>query len=290
MAAALQHAATPPPARDFLYSEADFQRVRRLIRERAGISLAPARQDMVYSRLARRLRALGIDRFETYLDRLEDGRLPDEWEAFTNALTTNLTAFFREEHHFPVLADHLLRVRADHTPRIWCCAASTGEEPWSIAMTVADTLGPGLGKAKLLASDLDTQVLQIAASGVYGSERVERLPQDQLERHFLRGTGANAGKVRVRPELSRMVEFFQLNLLDPRYDIEGPFDAIFCRNVLIYFDKQTQATILRRFMPLLRDDGLLFIGHSESLYHVADILRLRGKTVYEKARRNGGTA
>ena len=268
--------------RDCAYGIRDFERIVRMIYARAGIALASSKQDMVYNRLARRLRALGMQRFDTYLDRLEGDAGHAEWQPFVNALTTNTTSFFREGHHFPVLAD-LLRARiTSHAPAIWCSAASTGEEPYSIAMTVAETLGEQASQVRIVASDLDTDVLASAAAGIYPASRVERMDPVRLRRHFQKGAGSQVGNVRVRPEIRRMVEFSQVNLLDNRPQVEGPFDAIFCRNVLIYFDRATQARVVGRFAPLLRPDGLLFIGHSESLFHVSDVFRLKGQTVYER--------
>lgn len=265
--------------REFHFSRQDFDRVRKLIYERAGISLSEAKQDMVYSRLARRLRARGLQRFSDYLALLTSGD-ETEWEAFTNALTTNLTSFFREAHHFPMLAEHA-RARAGRRYDVWCCASSTGEEPYSIAITLAETFGRINPPVSIVASDLDTQVLQKASEAIYPVDRVERLGTERLRRFFQRGTGPQAGHARVRPELRSLISYQRINLLESNWPVRGPFDAIFCRNVMIYFDKQTQATILRRFAPLLRPDGLLFVGHSESLFHVSDIFRLRGKTVYE---------
>jgi chemotaxis protein methyltransferase CheR len=270
--------------REFDFTADDFQRVSRLIYRRAGISLSPSKHEMVYSRLARRLRARGLTRFADYLALLE-GDGGDEWEAFTNALTTNLTAFFREAHHFPLLAQHLATREARAGATIWSCAASTGEEPYSIAMALVETYGTFSPPASILATDLDTQVLARAREGVYPLERVEKLSTERLQRFFLRGTGARAGYVRVRPELQALVTFRQLNLLDAQWPVRGPFDAIFCRNVMIYFDKKTQRRILERFAPLLRRDGLLFAGHSESFHHAADVFRVRGRTVYELARK-----
>ena len=266
--------------KEFDFTARDFERVRSLIYKRAGIALAPGKQEMVYSRLARRLRSVGIQSFEHYLDGLERDRDSAEWEAFTNALTTNLTSFFREEHHFPILAEHL-RNRRDVS--VWCSAASTGEEPYSIAMTLCETYGTLTPPAHVLATDIDTNVLATAAAGIYPLERVERLSPERLRRFFLRGTGAQAGLVRVRPELHKMITFQQLNLLDENYRMSSPFDAVFCRNVMIYFDKPTQGRILSRFAPLIKPDGLLFAGHSENFLYVSDAFRLRAKTVYQLA-------
>lgn len=280
------HTVGDPAQREFSFTAADFERVRRLIHDYAGISLSPAKQDMVYSRLARRLRATGVKSFSQYLDALEQRRDNPEWERFVNALTTNLTSFFREPHHFPILAEHLRRVAATRRSiRIWCCAASTGEEPYSIAMTVADTFPSGGPQVEILCSDLDTNVLAIAEKGVYPLDRVEKIPPEQLKRYFLKGTGAQAGMVSVRPELRRMLTFRQINLLAPSWPVQGPLDVIFCRNVMIYFDKPTQYKILSRFVPLLQPDGLLFAGHSESFLHAADLFHSLGKTVYQLARR-----
>lgn len=272
-------------AREFVFSSSDFERVRKLIYQHAGISLSPVKQDMVYSRLARRLRATGARSFSEYLDSLErDGG--DEWERFVNSLTTNLTSFFREAHHFPILAEHLRKVSPKQSIRIWCSASSTGEEPYSIAMTVLETLGiPGKGGAtvSIIASDLDTNVLEVAKKGVYPVDRVSKLSPDRLKRFFLKGTGSQDGLVAVRPEVRQLVEFKRINLLDSAYSIKGGLDVIFCRNVMIYFDKPTQYKILQKFHPLLNTDGLLFAGHSESFLHASDLFRSLGKTVYSLA-------
>jgi chemotaxis protein methyltransferase CheR len=274
-------------SREFQYSYKDFQKIRRLIHERAGISLSEAKQDMVYGRLARRLRARGLKRFSEYLDLL---RLGDEaeWEAFTNALTTNLTSFFREAHHFPLLAQHAIRHKPGRDFQVWCCGCSSGEEAYSIAITLAETFASLRPPVSVLATDVDTQVLRKAEEGVYPMERVERLGPERARRFFLRGTGVQAGQARVRPELRALVSFRPFNLLTSACPSSRPFDAIFCRNVMIYFDRVTQAVILRGFAPLLRANGLLFVGHSESLFHVSDMFRLRGRTVYELSQGHAG--
>jgi chemotaxis protein methyltransferase CheR len=269
--------------REFHFTAADFERVRTLIYKHAGISLAPIKQDMVYSRLARRLRVLGYNTFEEYLAHLESND-EAEWEIFVNSLTTNLTSFFREAHHFDILIRHLRELK-QRPVRIWCSAASTGEEPYTLAMTACeafDTLTPPVA---IVASDIDTNVLATAQKGVYPMERVEKLSADRLRRFFLRGSGAQSGFVRVRPELQKLLSFTRINLLDARLPLQGPFDVMFCRNVMIYFDKPTQRAILKKFAPLLREDGLLFAGHSESFLHAADVFRPLGRTVYERADR-----
>jgi len=272
-------------SREFQFSSKDFEQVRKLIYDHAGISLNPTKEDMVYSRLARRLRATGLTNFSDYLARLEKDNASEEWQAFVNSLTTNLTSFFREGHHFPILADHVRKQRDKHAITLWCSASSTGEEPYSMAMTMLDLFGSNMPPVKILATDLDTNVLAKAEAGVYPLERLEKMPADQVKRYFMKGKGTQAGFAKVRPELRNMITFRQLNLLDKTWPIRGPFDAIFCRNVMIYFDKATQLQILQKFAPMLHSDGLLFAGHSESFHNAADIFKLRAKTVYELAKR-----
>ncbi|HUX89147.1 MAG TPA: CheR family methyltransferase [Gallionellaceae bacterium] len=266
--------------REFHFTKKDFDRVSKLIYDHAGISLSDSKQELVYSRLSRRLRATGINNFAEYLALLESDD-EAEWEQFANSLTTNLTSFFREAHHFPVLAEHLRALRGKHPISLWCSAASTGEEAYTMAMTVLDTLGRDASQVSIVATDIDTKVLATAGAGVYPEERIEKLPDDVVKRFFLRGTGAQAGMVRVRQELRDMVTFRQLNLLDSNWSVRAPLDVIFCRNVMIYFDKQTQLAILKKFAPMLRSNGLLFAGHSESFHHADEYFKLRGKTVYE---------
>jgi len=275
-----------PASRDFEFNDRDFRRVCELIHKRAGIALVPAKRDMVYGRLSRRLRALGMHSFQDYLDQLErDGG--DEWQAFTNALTTNLTSFFREPHHFEKLREELL-ARAHRAPlQIWSCAASTGEEPYSLAITACETFGSLTPPVRILATDVDTQVLATGARGVYPVERIAGLDPALKRRYFQRGTGPNEGKCRVVPALRKLIEFRQLNLLAPRYDVGGPYDALFCRNVMIYFDKPTQRAILSRLVQHMGDDGLLYTGHSENYLHAADLIQPCGRTLYRRVRGAG---
>jgi chemotaxis protein methyltransferase CheR len=272
--------------KEFNFTKGDFERVRALIYQKAGISLAESKQEMVYSRLARRLRATGINSFSRYLDDLEGGRLGDEWESFTNALTTNLTSFFREAHHFPLLAEHL-KARREQPLTIWCSASSTGEEPYSIAMTACEAFNTLSPPVQIVATDIDTNVLGIGANGVYALDRIDKMAPERAKRFFLRGKGDQEGMVRVRPELRALVSFKQLNLLGDQWPLTGQFDVIFCRNVMIYFDKATQRKILERFVPLMKPHALLFAGHSENFLYVSESLKLRGKTVYELDERRG---
>ncbi|WP_245965918.1 CheR family methyltransferase [Pseudorhodoferax soli] len=267
--------------REFAWTQADFTRVQRLIYQRAGISLHDGKHAMVYSRLSRRLRDTGYNSFDDYLSWLErdDGA---EWQEFVNALTTNLTAFFREQHHFVMLDQHLRQHRpAAGGWRIWCSAASTGEEPYSIVMTAMEALGVANGFG-LWASDIDSKVLATAQRGVYRLESLKGLSQERLQRFFLRGKGSNEGLVRVRPELVKAVEFLPVNLIRNDWPFREPFDVVFCRNVMIYFDAPTQRSVLERIHRVMKPGGLLFVGHAENFSESRDLFTLKGKTAYER--------
>jgi chemotaxis protein methyltransferase CheR len=269
-------------SRELPFTDQDFQRICKLIYQHAGIALGESKQELVYSRVARRLRATGAKSFTEYLDRLQQGNAA-EWEEFTNALTTNLTSFFREAHHFKILAEHLHQQGKLRPIELWCSACSTGEEAYSMAMTVVDEFSGYDHQVKILASDLDSNVLEAARLGRYKLEAVAKLSAQQIDKFFVRGKGEDAGFVQVRPELKNMIVFRRINLTDVSWPMRGKLDAIFCRNVMIYFDKETQLSILKKFAPLLREDGLLFAGHSESFYHAAAYFKLRNHTVYELA-------
>jgi chemotaxis protein methyltransferase CheR len=267
---------------EFSFDARDFERVRSLIYARAGISLHAGKQAMVYSRLSRRLRETGHRSFGAYLQWLDAATgeaAANEWQEFVNCLTTNLTSFYREAHHFEVL-DEALKARAGKPIRIWCNAASTGEEPYTLAMTAIEALGPQ-PDVKIMASDIDTKVLATAARGVYPADARGLSPERQ-RRHFLRGTGDNSGFMRVKPEVARLVEFRAHNLMDQRWSLGDHFDIVFCRNVMIYFDAETQRRVLTRIHDVMKHQGLLFIGHSENFTDLKDQFRLRGKTVYER--------
>ena len=273
-------AAAGDESREFTWTDRDFERVRKLIYQRAGISLQEGKHAMVYSRLARRLRDTGHNSFTEYLDWLEkhDGA---EWQEFTNSLTTNLTAFFREAHHFEVLAAEMAGQPKKNPWKIWCSAASTGEEPYTILMTAQEALGAN-APVQLLASDIDTRVLETAARGVYQLDNIKGLSQERLQRFFLRGKGVNAGMVRVRPELQQAVRFTTVNLIGDEFNFKTLFDVVFCRNVMIYFDRPTQRKVLERIHRVMEPGGLLFVGHSENFNDARDLFSLRGKTVYER--------
>lgn len=266
--------------REFIWTDADFSRVQALIYQHAGINLHDGKHAMVYSRLSRRLRETGHTSFHDYLGWLEKHDGP-EWQEFVNALTTNLTAFFREQHHFEILAAHLRSKPAGTPWRVWCNAASTGEEPYSIVMTALETLGAD-ASFKLTASDIDSRVLATAAQGMYRIDNVKGLSPEHLQRFFLRGKASNAGMVRAKPELVRAIDFISVNLIRDDWPFREPFDVVFCRNVMIYFDAQTQRRVLERIHRVLKPGGLLFVGHAENFSESRDLFTLRGKTVYER--------
>ncbi len=265
--------------------EAEFRYIARLVAERTGIVLHEGKRELVYSRLSRRLRRLGLSSFAAYCRRLKGGD-EEEISELINAITTNLTAFFREPHHFEYLAREALPAltagRPAGTLRAWSAGCSTGEEPYSLAMVLAEALPPGWDW-RILATDLDTEVLAQAEAGIYPMERIGPVSEARRRRFLVRGRGPRAGQVRVVEELRRRIVFRRLNLVEP-WPVRGPFDLIFCRNVVIYFDKATQRRIFEGFAARQRPGAFLFIGHSETLYGVSRAYERVGNTVYRRCR------
>jgi chemotaxis protein methyltransferase CheR len=282
MTASPSATAADAQGREFAWTNADFDQVQKLIYQRAGISLHDGKHAMVYSRLSRRLRDTGHDSFRGYLSWLESNDGP-EWQEFVNALTTNLTSFFREHHHFQVLTDFLKNRPNGGDLRVWCSAASTGEEPYSIAITTSEALGPN-SRYTIQASDIDSKVLATAAQGIYRMEGLKGVSQEQMRKHFLRGKAGNAGLVRVKPELRRTLDFLIVNLIKDDWPFRDPFDVVFCRNVMIYFDASTQRKVLEKIHRVMKPGGLLFVGHAENFSDSKDLFLLKGKTVYERLR------
>jgi len=267
-------------SREFAWTGADFARIKQLIYRHAGISLHDGKHAMVYSRISRRLRETGHTSFKSYLDWLENSG-GHEWQEFVNALTTNLTSFFRENHHFIELSRLVQAGPPQHEWKIWCSAASTGEEPYSIAMTMADALGLN-GKFSIWASDIDTKVLDKAARGIYKLDGMKNVSAAQLQKYFLKGKGGNDGMARAKPELQKHIQFFTLNLIEEPWALKEQFDVVFCRNVMIYFDNSTQRQVLARIHQVTKPKGTLFVGHAENFSDARNLFVLRGKTVYEK--------
>lgn len=262
-------------------SDKNLQTIGELIYQRAGIVLTEQKRDMVYNRLSRRLRDLKLTSFTDYVKQLESNPNSVEWQPFINALTTNLTSFFRESYHFPILAEHARARSGGYT--VWCTAASTGEEPCSIAMTLDEALGRSIAGPRVWATDIDTEVLEKANNAVYKLSDLESLTAEQKKQYFMRGTGAQENLVKVRKELLSSIRYQQLNLLDANWDVPAPFDAIFCRNVMIYFDQKTQEKLMQRFARMLKPGGILFAGHSEHFNNMNGPFRLRGQSVYHLA-------
>lgn len=269
-------------------SLAAFDRIRRHIEKEVGLSFADNKQPLFRSRLAKRLRELGLDSFEAYADLLTGGTDTNELSVCLNMVTTNLTSFFREIHHFEELRTTFLPALMaeegrDRVVRIWSAACSTGAEPYTLAVVVRDALASHPGwSAEILASDLNTEVLGVARRAVYTAEEVKGVSSELLHRHFQRGTGEKAGRYRVRPAIARMVDFQRINLLRPLPRFDAPFDVVFCRNCLIYFSKEKQAQVIHALAETLRPGGLLFLGHSESVPSDCTEFERLPRTVYRK--------
>jgi chemotaxis protein methyltransferase CheR len=279
---------TPTREREFDFTQADFDSLRSLVKAQSGITLGEAKRELVYGRVSRRLRALGLSAFSDYRRILAGPEGQSEMIEFINAVTTNLTSFFRESHHFDFLRDDYLRARVadakgSRRMRIWCSAASTGEEPYSIAISIAEAI-PDWDRwdIKILATDLDTNVLETCRAGEYAEDRVRGMQKARLERFFDVAGERTGRRYRIKPELASMISFRQLNLMNP-LPMKGPIDIIFCRNVIIYFDKETQRALFSRMAPLQRTGDVLILGHSESLLQVSDAWTLMGKTIYRKS-------
>ena len=270
---------------EFAFTGADFARIADLLYQQAGIALSESKTTLVYSRLAKRLRALGLSSFSGYCDIVSEPSGADERATMLNALTTNVTRFFREPHHFEHLREHVLAprvadLRAGRTRmRLWSAGCSSGQEPYSMAITVLSLMpdAPNLD-IKILATDIDTKVLATGREGVYGEELVSAIPAEARARCLERDP-RTPGQWRLSEAARSLVSFKELNLIG-QWPIKGPFDAIFCRNVVIYFDEPTQEKIWSRFQPLLGAQGRLYIGHSERVGAAGSRFVSDGLTVY----------
>ncbi|HGG58440.1 MAG TPA: chemotaxis protein CheR [Gammaproteobacteria bacterium] len=268
------------------FNDYEFSQYQALIAAHTGIAIADNKKELVYGRVSRRIRELGLSSFADYRKELEKGS-KEELEKFSNLITTNLTSFFREEHHFDYLRDtlvpELMRSRASSRKiRVWSAGCSSGEEPYSIAISMLEA-SPALKSwdLKILATDLDSAMVAQARQGVYRLDRLAGMKKHRLLRWFQKGQGRNEGMVRVNDELREIITFNRLNLMES-WPMQGLFDIIFCRNVVIYFDQATQTKLFSRFANQMPDDGTLFVGHSESLSKVTDKFRLLEKTIYKK--------
>jgi chemotaxis protein methyltransferase CheR len=262
----------------------EFDFLRHVVTENAGIVLGPSKRQLVQGRLVRRLRELGLKSFAQYCEHVRDSG-PEELVSLINCITTNVTAFFRENHHFDQLASRMLpeamaRNAQSRRIRIWSAGCSSGEEPYSIAMTVAETMPPTQRwDLKILATDIDSDMVTAASSGIYAEDRMTGVSAERQRQWMRRGAGENSGMLKLKPELISLITFRTLNLLG-EWPLTGPFDVIFCRNVMIYFDQATRERILSRFARLLAPGGYLCIGHSESIHGSNMPYRLVGRTIY----------
>jgi chemotaxis protein methyltransferase CheR len=271
----------------FDFTDNDFNYISNLINEHAGIRLISTKRELVYARLSKRLRALGLNTFHEYCDLLRDGDAQELIHCI-NAITTNVTTFFREIHHFEFLEKTVLPALIEHkgrTPmprlRIWSAGCSSGEEPYSIEIVLREQAALQRWDVKVLATDLDTHILERANTGHYDVKQLEKVSPERCKRWFRMGTGNNTNLVCVAPELRERIRFRQLNLKN-EWPMRGPFDVIFCRNVVIYFDKEMQKKLFNRFADMLTPNGYLFIGHSESLFGISDRFKVAGRTIYQK--------
>jgi chemotaxis protein methyltransferase CheR len=261
-----------------------FERFRALVYRECGINLTDHKRALFNSRLQKRLRQLGLTSFQDYYD-LVVGRCGDaELTTMLDYISTNHTEFFREPHHFTFLRERVLHELAgDKTVRIWSTACSSGEEPYSIAMTLSDAIAsPSTWNCRILASDISTRMLAKAAAGQYSHARVNSLPPDLVRRHFLLGKGDHRELVKIKSHVADMAVFRRINLMDDRYPIKSLLDVIFCRNVIIYFDRETQAAVLARLSRYLKPGGYLFMGHSETLHGISDVFHYVAPTIYRK--------
>ena len=272
--------------REFHFTKDDFNFLRKISNERTGIVVSDDKFDMFYSRLSRRVRKLGLSTFREYCELIKNDENGDEVIELVNSITTNLTAFFRENHHFEYLKNTVIpqfyNTKNSQTMNVWSAGCSTGEEPYSLSIAINETHARGHKyQAKILATDIDSNVLTKAASGIYPIERVAGLPKERLKKWFQRGSGDRSGFVRLKQDVRRLIEFGQLNLMQ-NWQLDAMQDVIFCRNVIIYFDKDSKIKLIDRFADYLEEGGYLFIGHSESLFKLTNRFELIGQTIYRK--------
>lgn len=267
---------------EFVFTTDDFRQIASVLHAHAGIALTEAKAALVYSRLAKRLRSLGLRSFREYCALIDGREGVDERQAMMAALTTNVTRFFREPHHFDHLRDQVMpalaeRARAGGRVRLWSAACSNGQEPYSMAITVLDALPEAADlDVRILATDIDPNMVAEGKAGVYRQEHLEPVPMAQRTRWFNKAPEGWA----VNDTLRRLVAFRELNLIGD-WPMKGQFDVIFCRNVVIYFDDQTQERVWSRFVPLMTPGATLYIGHSERVSGpAADRLDTSGLTTY----------
>ena len=269
---------------DYPITRTEYDRIRTLLYDESGISLGDNKQSLVISRLSKRLRSLDLESFEAYYEFVTGDESGAEFTRMLDLLSTHKTDFFREPKHFEFLREQILpSLERKKRVRIWSSACSTGEEPYTIAITLREGVkNPAQWDFGILASDISTRVLAHAAAGLYAQDRISTVPSDVVHRHFLKGTGSNAGLVKIKPHLSDMITFRHLNLMSDKFPIKSQLDLIFCRNVMIYFDRPTQERLVGKFFKYLKPGGHLFIGHSESLQWLKHDFISIAPTIYRK--------
>jgi chemotaxis protein methyltransferase CheR len=274
-------------AQSFSITEKEFNLFRDIIYRQTGIQMTEKKRNLIVARLSKRLRALNLSNFSEYYEYLNTSfDAPDELNNLINRITTNKTDFFREKHHFDFLVNEIFpsfidsaRKSGARRLRIWSAGCSSGEEPYSIAMTVADFFKDERGwDLKILATDLDTDILMKAAKGVYSSQQITPVPINYLSKYFVRTSQG----YEVSPHIKAMIAFRRLNLMDPSFPMKKPFDIIFCRNVMIYFDEETRKDLVKKYYSHLSDNGYMFVGHSESLMYMKHLFKFLKHTVYIK--------
>ena len=270
-----------------LISDTQYFQLAKLVYKLCGINLGQGKRELLKARLMKRLRATGAKDVNQYMDLLQNDPSGRELISFLDCITTNKTDFFREPQHFDFLADTLLPelsrlCRGSEPLRIWSAACSTGEEPYTLAIVLMQNRTTWSSRGvSILASDLSTQVLSKGQRGVYATDRIGPIPQNLLKQYFQKGVNQWAGHVRVRPELRKLVTFKRINLMD-NFQFDPPFHVVFCRNVMIYFDKETREALVNRFHRTLVPGGYLFVGHSESLTGINHPFRFVQPAIYRK--------
>lgn len=257
----------------------DFAKIQTLVYQRAGIDLREGKEALVQARLGKKLGESGFRSYAEYLANIEADKTGESLVALIDALATNYTYFFREPAHFNLLRDTILpKLAARPSVDIWCAAAATGEEPYTLAMLLLEICG---GASRVIATDISTRALETAQQGIYAAERFESVPDAMLHKYWLRGHGKSVGYYKAKPQLAAAVEYRRLNLIEP-FTFRSAFPIIFCRNVMIYFDKPTQQRVVSRMNQFLQPGGYLFVGHSESLSAAHHSLEYAGPAVYRK--------
>jgi chemotaxis protein methyltransferase CheR len=270
---------------EYEITDKEFKLFSTLVYQESGIRLNDSKRNLLVSRLSKRLRVLGLDSFKEYYEKHLSNENDGELIQMLDLISTNKTSFFREPVHFDFLRDVILpELIPLKQIRVWSSACSSGEEPYTIGMTLFDgVVNPKQWNFNILASDISTRVLARAASGIYDIDQINEIGMDRAKRHFLKGSGQNEGRVKVKKHLQEIISFQRINLMHDQYPIKEKLDLIFCRNVMIYFDRPTQEVLMNKFFHYIRPGGYLFIGHSETLQWIKHPYEYIAPTIYRRA-------